>query len=175
MELKKESWRSKIGYVSQEPIIFEDTLFNNISIWDERSKINELRVIELLNKLELQELLENSKLHDINLGAYSQTLSGGQRQRISIARELYRKPEILFLDEATSALDSITEKIVHHTIKSMTGKTTIIIAAHKLSTVKNSDQIIYLDKGIIIDQGSFSELEQRNVNFKKIIELQQII
>ena len=175
MELKKESWRSKIGYVSQEPIIFEDTLFNNISLWDERSKANELKVIELINKLELQELLENSNLHEINIGTYSQTLSGGQRQRISIARELYRKPEILFLDEATSALDSITEKIVQKTIKSLTGKTTIIIAAHKLSTIKNSDQIICLDKGNLTEQGTFSTLQKSSSYFKKLIELQQII
>jgi subfamily B ATP-binding cassette protein MsbA len=100
-------------------------------------------------------------------------VSGGQKQRISIARELYKDVDFLFMDEATSALDSETERSIQENIDQLKGQFTIIIIAHRLSTVKNADRIIYLNKGVIEDIGNFDDLKVNSKKFQKMVELQQ--
>src|SRR5690606_37760691 len=101
-------------------------------------------------------------------------LSGGQKQRISIARELYKDIDILIMDEATSALDSETELAIKQSIDALQGKYTILIVAHRLSTIRNVDRIVYMNDGEIESQGSFSELIFKQPGFKKMVELQEI-
>ena len=111
---------------------------------------------------------ENSRL-----GNNGVMVSGGQKQRISIARELYKNVEILIMDEATSALDSETEQLIQKNIDALKGSYTMIIIAHRLSTVKNVDEIIVLNNGEIEAQGHFQELIQSSQRFKKMVELQE--
>ena len=100
-------------------------------------------------------------------------LSGGQKQRIFIARELFRKPDLLVLDEATSALDSESEKSIQESIEYLKGKITVIIIAHRLSTIKKVDQIYLLDRGQIIERGTYAELKNNiNSRFSKLVSLQ---
>ena len=97
-------------------------------------------------------------------------LSGGQRQRIGIARALYHKAEVLVFDEATSSLDGITEKMIMEAIYEFSGQKTIILVAHRLKTVEKCDKIFFMDKGKVIDQGTYQELIKKNEQFKKIAD-----
>src|SRR5690606_32610741 len=106
--------------------------------------------------------------YQTQVGERGVRLSGGQRQRIGIARALYHDPEVLVFDEATSALDNVTEKAVIEAVNILSHKKTIIMIAHRLSTVKNCDQIIYLEQGEIIDSGNYQELIERNTKFRKL-------
>lgn len=101
-------------------------------------------------------------------------VSGGQKQRISIARELYKDIDILIMDEATSALDSETEKAIQENIDALKGKYTIIIVAHRLSTIKNADQIILMDKGKIVDIADFETLKNKNTYFARMVSMQEV-
>lgn len=111
---------------------------------------------------------------DTALGNNGINLSGGQKQRISIARELYKDIDILIMDEATSALDSETEKMIQENIDVLKGQYTILIVAHRLSTIKNTDNIVLMDKGRIMEQGSFEGLVERVPRFRKMVELQEV-
>ena len=108
------------------------------------------------------------------LGNNGVNLSGGQRQRISIARELFKEIEILILDEATSALDSETEKEIQKNIDALKGKYTVLIVAHRLSTIKNADEIVLLQKGSILSNGTFDRLLKEVHAFKNMVLLQKI-
>ena len=111
---------------------------------------------------------------DSELGNNGIQLSGGQRQRLSIARELYEPKDILIMDEATSALDSETEKLIQENINSLKGEYTILIVAHRLSTIRDVDNIVFIDKGSIIDQGSYDYLMEHLPQFRKMVKLQEI-
>ena len=108
---------------------------------------------------------------DTYIGEYGTRLSGGQRQRLGIARALYRNPSVLFLDEATSALDNETEHKITQTINKLSKEITVVIVAHRLSTVKSVDQLIYLSEGEIAAQGTFAEVQQQNPEFAHLVEL----
>jgi ATP-binding cassette subfamily C protein len=111
----------------------------------------------------------------LNLASFSfRQTSGGEIQRLGIARALYRDPGILFLDEATSALDAETEAQISKVQDSLRGKMTVVLIAHRLSTVMNSDKIIYLDKGRVVARGTFSELQNKVPDFAKAVELMGI-
>lgn len=176
--IEKNSWRRQIGYVSQDTVIFDDTIANNISMWagdynndDDIKKriINAAKEANIFDFIQNQELGFNSVVGDRGV-----LLSGGQKQRLFIARELFRKPKLLLLDEATSALDSESEKIVQESIDNLKGKITTIIVAHRLSTLKNVDEIYVVDNGKIIEKGNFNKLISDSFHFKKLAKLQQL-
>ncbi|TKK67984.1 ABC transporter ATP-binding protein [Ilyomonas limi] len=174
-EYNLDSYRNKIGYISQESVIFNDNIFNNITFWDEPSPENIKHFSKVIELVSLNEFIESLPEKEFTpLGDNGILISGGQRQRISIARELYKKAEILILDEATSALDSETERVVRTNIDKLHGNYTIIIIAHRLSTIKNADKIYLLDKGKISASGKFDDMLEFSERFKRMVALQEI-
>lgn len=172
-DLEKTSFQKNIGYITQEPIIFNDTVFNNVTFFEEKNEENLKRFYDSIKKSYLLEFVNKSvDKEDTILANNGINLSGGQRQRISIARELYKDSDFLFMDEATSALDSETENFIQKNIEKMKGIKTLVIAAHRLSTIKEADRIVIMDNGSIHAVGTFNELMKNNAMFKKMIEMQ---
>ncbi len=169
-----KSLQSKIGYITQEPVIFSDTVYNNVTFWAPRTEENLLKFNEVMHKAAIYDFIQSlPNKEQSQLGDNGVQVSGGQKQRISIARELYKDVELLLLDEATSALDSQTEKTIQQNIESLKGKYTIVIVAHRLSTVRNADRIVVLEQGNIEAIGSFDELVETSDRFKRMVELQE--
>ncbi|KEO72575.1 hypothetical protein EL17_17715 [Anditalea andensis] len=165
----------KIGYITQEPVIFDDTVFNNITFWDEPTPENKAKFWDALEKASISEFVrELEEKENAELGSNGIMVSGGQKQRLSIARELYKDIEILIMDEATSALDSETEKAIQKNIDALKGRYTILIVAHRLSTIKNADKIVLLQKGYVKGIGNFYDLTQQSNIFKNMVSLQEI-
>jgi ABC-type bacteriocin/lantibiotic exporters, contain an N-terminal double-glycine peptidase domain len=168
-------WRKKIGYITQETIIFNDTIENNITLWDEFKAQHEQNYQEAIEKSQLTALMDEHTNGEKIIGDRGIMLSGGQRQRIAIARELYKKPTLLILDEATSALDSETEMYIQRSIDELKGKLTIIIVAHRLSTIKHADRVVVFEHGEIVETGTFNELasipQSKLNNFVKLQKL----
>ena len=169
-----KTYRNKIGYISQEPVIFNDTIYNNIAFWQEISPENMANFWKVAKLTHLEDFIKSLKdKENTRLGDNGILISGGQKQRISIARELYKNVELLILDEATSSLDSETESIIQKNIDTLHGNFTIVIIAHRLSTIKNADVIYLIEKGKIVDSGSFNELIEHSTKFKRMVELQE--
>ena len=168
-------FRNHLGYITQEAVIFNDSIFNNVTFWQEKSEENEEKFRKTIEKVSLSEFLnELPEKENTQLGNNGILISGGQKQRISIARELYKDAELLILDEATSALDTETERHIKNNIDLLQGQTTLIIIAHRLSTIKNVDIIYLLDKGKIIASGDFDSLIKSSEKFRKMVELQEL-
>ena len=169
--ITRESLYKKISIVTQESILFNDTIMNNIRIGDLDSIDGD--IINAAKEANAHEfILEQNEKYDTNIGDYGGKLSGGQKQRITIARAMLKSPSILILDEATSSLDSESEKKIQDAIdKLMLGKTSLIIA-HKFSTIKKCDKIILIDKGRIVAEGTHDELINSNSSYKNMNELQ---
>ncbi|MDR2824962.1 MAG: ABC transporter ATP-binding protein/permease [Prevotellaceae bacterium] len=168
-------YRAKIGYVTQEPVIFNDTIFNNITFWAEKTPETLEKFWCVLDMVSMKEFVEDLVAReDATLGHNGILVSGGQKQRISIARELYKDVELLIMDEATSALDSETENHIKESIDLMQGKFTMIIIAHRLSTIKNVDTVYLLENGVVTGSGSFKDLQKTSERFKKMVELQEL-
>jgi ABC-type multidrug transport system fused ATPase/permease subunit len=148
-------WQNHIGYVPQHIYITDDTIRRNIAFGLSNEKINDDSIWESIRSSQLEEFInELPDGLDTILGEQGVRLSGGQRQRIGIARSLYHSPDILVLDEATSSLDTATERDVMDTIKGLHGQKTIIIVAHRLSTVEDCDWLYRLEKGRVVDEGT---------------------
>jgi len=164
------SWQSNLGYVPQSIFLSDDTISRNIAFGVPVKQIDMDRVRNAAKIAHLHEFIENDlpKGYNTEVGEMGVRLSGGQRQRIGIARALYHEPEVLVLDEATSALDGLTEAVVMEAIEELSGKKTIIIIAHRLSTLKEADTIFLLEKGKIIAQGTYDELISDNSSFQKM-------
>lgn len=166
------SWQKSIGYVPQHIYLSDDTVASNIAFGVNPKNINQEAVekaskIANLHKYILEDLPEK---YQTTIGERGVRLSGGQRQRIGIARALYHNPKVLILDEATSALDIQTEKIVMEAVNGLVNEVTIIIIAHRLSTVKKCDKIFLLDKGKLKDKGTFDELLKTNDQFRNNVK-----
>lgn len=173
--LNLSSYQSRIGYISQDPVMFNDTIFNNVTFWAEPTPENKQKFKEAIQKAAIAEFIDELKYkEDTLLGNNGINLSGGQKQRVSIARELYKDIDILILDEATSALDSETEREIQDNIDQLKGNYTILIIAHRLATIKNADTIYLMDRGQIIGQGSFGELSTTSDRFRRMVELQEV-
>ena len=164
--------RSLIGIVSQDSILFNTSIKENILLGDSNGNIDE-KLSESLSIANADEFInELEDQVDYNVGDNGSNLSGGQKQRVAIARAVYSNSPILILDEATSSLDSKSEKLVQDAIdKLMINKTSIVIA-HRLSTIQNANKIIVLDKGEIVEQGNHDELIKNDSYYKKLIALQ---
>ncbi|MBR1942468.1 ABC transporter ATP-binding protein [bacterium] len=161
------NFRKLIGYVPQEMNILEDTYKNNVAWGMNYHEINENNVKESLKSAQLLEFAEqNGGINSLIKG-----LSQGQKQRLLIARALYRNPEIILFDEATSSLDVETENEITQMLTSLKEKKTIIAIAHRLTTLKECDRLIYLKDGEIIDIDTFEELEKKYEDFKRLINL----
>lgn len=169
--ITRESLYKKISIVTQESILFNDTIMNNIRIGDLDSIDGD--IINAAKEANAHEfILEQSEKYDTNIGDHGGKLSGGQKQRLTIARAMLKSPSILILDEATSSLDSESEKKIQDAIdKLMLDKTSLIIA-HKFSTIKKCDKIILIDKGRIVAEGTHDELINSNSSYKNMNELQ---
>lgn len=174
-DLEKSTYQKRIGYITQDPVIFNDSIYNNVTFWSELTPENIHRFEKAIQQASLAKFLNTlPDGKDTELGNNGINLSGGQKQRISIARELYKDIDILIMDEATSALDSETEVAIQQSIEALKGKYTILIVAHRLSTIRNVDRIVYMNNGKIESEGSFSELVYKQPRFKKMVELQEI-
>lgn len=169
------NYRDKIGYITQEPVIFNDSVFNNVTFWADKSDSNLVKFWNTLAMVSIKNFVENlDEVEDTKLGNNGILISGGQKQRISIARELFKDVELLIMDEATSALDSETEKFIKNNIDTLHGKFTILIIAHRLSTIKNVDTIYLLEDGKILEQGNFDDLCGTSEKFRRMVELQEV-
>jgi subfamily B ATP-binding cassette protein MsbA len=174
-DLDIRTYQSRIGYITQEPVIFNDTIFNNVTFWAVPNAANLKRFWEALEKAAIADFVRSLEGQErAVLGNNGINLSGGQRQRLSIARELYKEIDILVMDEATSALDSETEKAIQDNIDQLKGQYTILIVAHRLSTIRNADEVVLMSQGRIEAKGRFEKLIHQSGNFKKMVELQEV-
>jgi ABC-type multidrug transport system fused ATPase/permease subunit len=164
------AWRSQIGYVPQSIYLADDTVRANLS-FGRKDHHNEDRLREILRLAQLEEVVEDlPKGLDTRIGEHGARLSGGQRQRVGIARALYNDPEILMLDEATSALDTTAEAEFARAVNRLHGTKTLLIVAHRLSTIRSCDRIVLLDRGRIVDIGDFTTLSAKNDQFRRMVE-----
>jgi len=171
-DLTRTSIRRQIGIVSQETILFNDTVFNNIAYGMESSLEAVQHAAKQANAHDFIEKLEQG--YDTMLGEHGARLSGGQKQRIAIARALLKDPAILILDEATSALDTESEKAVQAAIDTLMKNRTVIVIAHRLSTILNADKILVLDQGTIVEEGDHASLSEAGGLYERLYRLQFI-
>ena len=159
----KNDWQKTIGYIPQTIFLMDDSLRRNIAIGIADAEIDEVAIVEALKSAQLEEFVASlPEGLDTVVGERGVRLSGGQRQRIGIARALYHRPSVLVLDEATSSLDTETEHGVMQAVQALQGDKTVIIVAHRLSTVEYCDRLYRLDAGRIVDEGTFDEVMNRS-------------
>ncbi len=170
-EVTLSSLRAQIGLVTQELILFDDTVRNNIAYGLEDMPME--RVVAAAKAAKAHDFIQNlPQGYETQIGEKGGLLSSGQRQRITLARALLKDPPVLILDEATSALDSESERLIQTALANvMKGRTTLVIA-HRLSTLRNTDKILVLDKGRIVEVGSHKELYRKNGIYRKLYDLQ---
>ncbi|MCS3708346.1 ABC-type multidrug transport system fused ATPase/permease subunit [Salinibacter ruber] len=182
-EIELASWRDQIGYVSQETVIFDDTVANNICLWQgdieddpEDDPALRERVMHAAERAHAHHFIEElPNGYQTVVGDRGVRLSGGQRQRLFVARELFKEPNLLLLDEATSDLDTASEQHIQDSVDALKGEVTVVIIAHRLSTVKNADRVYVLDEGRVIEEGSYHKLRVReDGEFREMVEMQSL-
>ncbi|NIM34391.1 MAG: ATP-binding cassette domain-containing protein [Hydrotalea flava] len=167
------SLRKHMGIVTQEPILFNDTIANNIALGTENATMEQIiEAAKIANAHQF--ILQKEEGYKTNIGDRGNKLSGGEKQRITIARAILRNPPILILDEATSSLDTESERLVQDAINNMMLNRTSIVIAHRLSTIKHADEIIVLDKGEIIERGTHQQLIELEGIYKKLVTMQEV-
>ena len=170
---KQESLRSAMSLVSQETVLFNDSIKGNISLG--RLDATEEEIVEACKVANAHNfIMESPNGYDTNIGDRGTKLSGGQRQRLSIARAVLKNPEILILDEATSALDTESEKLVQDALTNLLKGRTSVVIAHRLSTIMNADRIYVIDEGQIVEEGKHDELLAKGGVYAKLVELQNV-
>ncbi len=169
-EINRHLWQAGIGYVPQSIFLADDTIAANIAFGEPEGKIDREAVRRAAGIARLDDVVDAlPRGYDTMIGERGVRLSGGQRQRIGIARALYRDPDIVVFDEATSALDTVTERAVMEAIRALQGHKTILMIAHRLSTVNRCDRIFVLEDGHVAGAGDFATLSQTNAAFAKLI------
>jgi subfamily B ATP-binding cassette protein MsbA len=167
------SLRSLMSIVTQEPIVFNDTIAANIALGQPHAKDEEIvQAARIANAHSF--IMEKEEGYQTNIGDRGTKLSGGERQRLTIARALLKNPPILILDEATSSLDTESERLVQDAINKMMQQRTSIVIAHRLSTIRHADEIIVLQKGKIAERGKHEELIAQNGIYKKLVDWQEV-
>jgi ATP-binding cassette, subfamily B, bacterial len=169
--ISPKAWRNKCGVVMQEGYIFSDTIANNIAVGEEN--INKEKLNHAVTVANIKEYIEELPLaYNTKIGMEGIGLSTGQKQRLLIARAVYKNPDYLFFDEATSALDANNEKVIMNNLDQFFKGKTVVVIAHRLSTVKNADQIVVLEKGKIIEYGNHSELTALRGSYYDLVKNQ---
>jgi ABC-type multidrug transport system fused ATPase/permease subunit len=168
----RRQWQSAIGYVPQSVVLFDATVSENVAFGVPAAEIDEARVWKALELAQLSDVVRDlpDGLDDV-IGESGVQLSGGQRQRLGVARALYHDPQILMFDEATSALDNETEFKLTEVLESFRGRLTTITIAHRLSTVRRCDRLLYLEQGKLVADGPFDELDNAIPGFTRMVEL----
>jgi subfamily B ATP-binding cassette protein MsbA len=170
-DLKTAELRKFMGFVSQDSILFNDTVKNNIALGS--TGINMERIVQCSKIANAEEFIDKlDGTYDFNIGDGGNKLSGGQKQRLAIARALFKNPPILILDEATSALDTQSEMLVQEAIFKLMENRTSLVIAHRLSTIKRADQIIVIQGGRIAESGTHEELMDKQGVYKQLVEMQ---
>src|SRR3990167_3255821 len=163
-EIKLAQWRKNIGYMPQDTFLLNDTISNNIRFYDDSLSEEDIkRSAEIANAVKFIEKLSSG--FETIIGEHGVLLSGGQKQRIALARTLARKPHILILDEATSSLDNESEALIQEAIENLKGQTTVIVIAHRVSTIMNADRLIALEGGKIKETGTPEELLKKKDSY----------
>jgi ABC-type multidrug transport system fused ATPase/permease subunit len=168
----RNAWRRAVGYVPQDVFLLDATLAENIAFDVDRAHVDEARLGSAVAAAQLDDVVAG--LPDgleSQLGERGSRLSGGQRQRVGIARALYRDPQVLVLDEATSALDNETEHRIAGTLEALRGELTVVMIAHRLSTVRTADQVAFLKDGRVEAIGSFDEVRRASPDFERLVRL----
>jgi subfamily B ATP-binding cassette protein MsbA len=172
-EVTKKSLRDLMGIVSQDSILFNDTIANNIKLGTQAA--TEGAILEAAKIANADEFIQNlPEKYETNIGDSGNTLSGGQKQRLSIARAVLKNPPIMILDEATSALDTESEQLVQTALEKMMQNRTSLVIAHRLSTIQKADKIIVMKKGEIVEQGKHEELLARKGEYYKLVTMQSL-
>lgn len=167
------SLRDQMGIVTQEPILFNDTVANNIALGNPVANIDEIeQAARIANAHDF--IMHKEENYQTNIGDRGSKLSGGERQRVTIARAVLKNPPILILDEATSSLDTESERLVQDAINKMMENRTSIVIAHRLSTIRHADEIIVLQKGKIVQRGTHDELLEQKGLYRKLVEMQEV-
>ncbi len=170
-KIKKVSLRNLMGLVTQDSILFNDTIRNNVSLGKDNATDEE--IIDALKIANAWEFVKDLPAGlETNIGDSGNKLSGGQKQRLSIARAVLKNPPVMILDEATSALDTESEKLVQKALENMMKNRTSVVIAHRLSTIQNADTIVVMQRGEIVEQGKHQELIAANGTYKKLVEMQ---
>lgn len=168
---KQQWWRDQCGAVMQDGFIFSDTIANNIAL--PKDEVDKERLAYAVRIANIQEYIESLPLnYNTKIGPEGVGLSQGQKQRILIARAIYKNPEFIFFDEATNALDANNEKVILENLNEFFNGKTVVVVAHRLSTVKNAHQIVVLEKGAIVETGSHEELTAKQGAYYSLVKNQ---
>jgi len=177
--IRLSSWRKQIGFVSQETVVFDDTIANNVCLWQgdiEKDPFLFERVREAARQAHIAHVIESlPEGYNTMVGDRGVRLSGGQRQRLFLARELFKRPNLLILDEATSALDSESEQAIQQSVDALKGKMTIVMIAHRLATIRNVDKVFVIDEGRVVEEGSYDTLrDDGQTRFAQLVAMQKL-